>query len=160
MKLIESEELWDRDLVKSHTENLYIFGDNTNRNSGKRLINPNRFYTKKYGKNCHFPTVTSACIRGLDNALPICTQRWYNSTHKGINGRWQDQDIDIFKKVIDDEINEIKIYCLRYRPENVILPPGGLFNSPISAINKDRVPEIYTYLKSKLEELSNYINKL
>jgi phage/plasmid-associated DNA primase len=43
----------------------------------------------------------------LDNARPISTQRWYHEGAKGVAGRWTDADFEEFKKVIDQEIQDI-----------------------------------------------------
>ena len=91
--------------------------------------------------------MTTALIRGLDNAYPITTQRWYNSQHKGITGRWIDDDFDEFKKVIDDDFEEIYKHAKNYK--QIVFPIGGIFNSKISQLNKVRTPKLYAYLKSK-----------
>lgn len=91
--------------------------------------------------------MTTALIRGLNNAYPITTQHWYNSQHKGTTGRWTDDDIEEFKKVIDDDFNEI--YKNADKFEKIIFPMGGIFNSKISAINKERTPKLHEYLMNK-----------
>ena len=91
--------------------------------------------------------MTTALIRGLDNAYPITTQRWYNSQHKGNTGRWTDNDLEEFKKVIDDDFQEIIKNADKF--EQIVFPIGGIFNSKISAINKQRTPKLYEYLMNK-----------
>ena len=91
--------------------------------------------------------MTTALIRGLDNAYPITTQRWYNSQHKGNTGRWTDNDLEEFKKVIDDDFQEIIKNADKFK--QIVFPIGGIFNSKISAINKQRTPKLYEYLMNK-----------
>lgn len=140
-------EPYTRKLVRENKNLMYIFTDNTDRDSGKSVIPNSSWYSQKYGEGKHYPSMTTALIRGLDNAYPITTQHWYNSQHKGITGRWNDDDFEEFKKVIDDDFENIYQNCKKY--EKIIFPIGGIFNSKISAINKVRTPKLYEYLKSK-----------
>ena len=150
-KIVRAEKFYNRDEVVNDTKSMYIFTDNTDRDSGKGEIPEESWYSMKYGSGKHYPRVTSAIIRGLDNAYPITTQRWYNSEHKGIYGRWEDRDLDTFKKVIDDDFDEIEKNMGRY--ERIVFPVGGIFNSKIADISKNRVPELYEYLMNKCLEL-------
>ena len=150
-KIVRAEKFYNRDEVVNDRGTMYIFTDNTDRDSGKGEIPEESWYSMKYGSGKHYPRVTSAIIRGLDNAYPITTQRWYNSEHKGIYGRWEDRDLDTFKKVIDDDFDEIKKNMGRY--ERIVFPVGGIFNSKIADISKNRVPELYEYLMNKCLEL-------
>ena len=142
-----SIEPYTRKLVRENKNLMYIFTDNTDRDSGKSVIPNSSWYSQKYGEGKHYPSMTTALIRGLDNAYPIATQHWYNTQHKGITGRWNDDDFEEFKKVIDDDFENIYQNCKKY--EKIIFPMGGIFNSKISAINKVRTPKLYEYLKSK-----------
>jgi UDP-glucose 6-dehydrogenase len=56
-------------------------------------------------------------------------------------------DIEEFKKVIDDDFEKIYNDCKNFK--RIVFPMGGIFNSKISAINKVRTPKLYEYLKSK-----------
>ena len=141
---------WDREYVKNHPDCLFIFTDNTNRNSGKKKIDPNSWYAKKYGIDKHYPGITSACIRGLDNAYPISTQHYYTKKKKGINGRWEDKDFNEFKTVIYDEINDIVDAWRTGKYKVVYTPNGGFFNRSISNISKERTPNLYWYMMDKL----------
>lgn len=151
MKIIRADEFYNREAVAKDTKNLYIFTDNTDRDSGKGEISNDSWYSKKYGNGKHYPKVTSALIRGLDNAYPITTQRWYNKKHKGIFGRWTDKDIDEFKRIIDEDFNEITSNLGKY--ENIIFPIGGIFNSKIANISESRTPVLHSYLFNKCKEL-------
>lgn len=91
--------------------------------------------------------MTTALIRGLDNAYPITTQRYYNKNCKGVNGRWNDSDFEDFKKVIDDDFDTILRNIHRYG--SIIFPIGGIFNTKISNISKERTPLLFNYLMGK-----------
>lgn len=157
MKIKQSETLFFRRKdVDSDKENMYIFTDNTDRDSGSGKIDEDSWYSKKYGNGKHFPSITSAVIRGLDNAYPITTQRWYNDKNKGVSGRWTDEDFEDFKKVIDDDFKTIYENFKRYK--NIIIPYGGIFNSQIANISKDRTPVLFSYLKGKLFILDSEVN--
>jgi len=138
---------YTRKTVREDNTSMYIFTDNTDRDSGKTLIPSDSWYVQKYGEGKHYPTMTTALIRGLDNAYPITTQHWYNQQHKGNTGRWTDEDFEEFKKVIDDDFEKIYKDCKNFK--RIVFPMGGIFNSKISAINKVRTPKLYEYLKSK-----------
>lgn len=153
MKVIRSSVPYTRKNVKEDNKSMYIFTDNTDRDSGKSLIPNISWYSQKYGEGKHYPSITTALIRGLDNAYPITTQRWYNSQHKGINGRWTDDDLEEFKKVIDDDFEKIYNDCKKFK--RIVFPMGGIFNSKISQLNKVRTPKLYEYLMSKCMPLLN-----
>lgn len=151
MKVIRSTELYTREKVSQDKDSMYIFTDNTDRDSGKSLIPLTSWYVKKYGLNKHYPTMTTALIRGLDNAYPITTQHWYNKMYKGPTGRWTDEDFEEFKKVIDDDFEEIYQNAKRFK--QIVFPIGGIFNSTISQLNSVRTPKLYKYLLEKCKTL-------
>lgn len=151
---------WSRTEVEQHPNYLYIFTDNTDRDSGSQLIDPNSKYARKYGQNKHYPKMTQAVIRGLDNAMPLSTQRWYHGDKKGKTGVWTDADIEEFKKVIDQEIDDIIREWDTGKYEKLIIGDGdAFFNSNISNISITRVPKLYYYLKQKIQELYKYIDE-
>lgn len=151
---------WSREEVQNNPDKLYIFTDNTDRDSGRELIDPNSRYAKKYGQNKHHPKVTQAVIRGLDNAMPLSTQRWYNQTHKGPTGVWKDSDIEEFKKVIDAEISDIMDEWDTGKYTTLVIGDGdAFFNSNISNISITRSPKLYNYLKSKVQQLYKYVDE-
>lgn len=153
MEILRAEKFYNRSEVENDAKTMYIFTDNTDRDSGKGDIPDDSWYANKYGSGKHFPKVTSALIRGLHNAYPITTQRWYNNAHKGIYGRWTDANFEEFKKVIDDDFEEIYKNAKRY--EKIVFPIGGIFNSKIADISKSRVPKLYGYLMEKCKTLLN-----
>ena len=147
MNVIRADKPYTRKNVGEDHKNMYIFTDDTDRDSGKSLIPKSSWYSKKYGEGKQYPSMTTALIRGLDNAYPITTQHWYNRQYKGDSGRWTDDDFEEFKKVIDDDFEEIYKNANKY--ENIIFPMGGIFNSKISALNTIRTPKLYAYLMDK-----------
>lgn len=150
---------WSRTQVATDTDNLYIFTDNTDRDSGKTLIDPNSKYAKKYGADKHYPTMTQAVVRGLDNAMPISTQHWYHNGAKGESGRWTDDAFDEFKATIDAEFDDILTEWNTGKYKKIIFGnQDGLFNAKISNISKERTPKIYQYLKDKLEWFNQQVN--
>ena len=158
-KIIETGKKWTRNEVAKDSKNLYIFTDNTDRDSGKRLIDPKSKYAKKYGKDKHYPTMTQAVIRGLDNAMPISTQRFYHEGAKGETGRWTDADFAEFKVTIDEEIEAIKKEWNSGKYKNLVIgSKDGFFNTEISNITRERTPKIYEYLENKLNELYNFVD--
>ena len=151
MEVVRAESFYNRKEAEKDEKTMYIFTDNTDRDSGKDEIPDDSWYALKYGSGKHFPKVTSALLRGLQNAYPITTQRWYNKRFKGIYGRWNDEDFNEFKKIIDDDFEEIYKNAKRY--ERIMFPIGGIFNSKIADISESRVPALYEYLMNKCKTL-------
>lgn len=150
---------WTRTKVEHDPTTLYIFTDNTDRDSGSRKIDPNSRYAQKYGKDKHHPTETQAVIRGLDNAMPISTQRWYHEGAKGDAGMWTDDAFEEFKSTIDAEVEDIINEWNTGKYKHVMFGSiDGLFGSRISKITEARVPRIYQYLKSKIDQLVSTLN--
>lgn len=161
----EHESRWTRDEVENDPHTLYIFTDNTDRTSGGEEIGDG-WYAEKYGKGGygteHNPT--SAVIRGLPNAAPISTMKWFYRAH-GVSvdeARWTDVDINEFIKVIDEEIEDIKRLWDTGNFNSIELPMNGIFGKEgrgrgISQLNKYRTPRLYAYLNKKMQELSEYV---
>lgn len=164
----EHEGRWTRDEVESDSRTLYIFTDNTDRTSGGEEIGDG-WYAEKYGKG-GFGTInnpTSAVIRGLPNAAPISTMKWFYREH-GVSveqARWTDSDLEEFKEVIDDEIEQIKQLWDSGNFDSIELPQNGIFGKSIksdkdrgiSRLTATRTPKLYQYLNKKLQELSEYV---
>jgi hypothetical protein len=74
-----------------------------------------------------------------------------------LTGRWNDEDIDEFKKVIDDDFEWIKNNAHKY--ERIVFPFGGIFNSKIANISGNRTPKLYSYLMNKCLELKKQFEK-
>ena len=144
---------WSREEAIQNPNILYVFTDNTDRDSGSGRISDDSWYSKKYGKGHHFPTMTAAVVRGLNNSRPISTQRWYHQGAKGTTGRWTDTDINEFKSTIRKELQEIINEFNTGKYNTIMFPDGdGLFNTRISNITKNRTPQLYQALGELLHE--------
>lgn len=162
------ESRWTREEVENDPRTLYIFTDNTDRTSGGEEIGDG-WYAEKYGKG-GFGTVnnpTSAVIRGLPNAAPISTMKWFYKEH-GVSvgqARWTDSDLEEFKAVIDDEIEQIKKLWDSGNFDSIELPKNGIFGKSIkedrdrgiARLTATRTPKLYQYLNKKMQELSEYV---
>lgn len=151
---------WTRQEVNDNPDVLYIFGDNTNRTSGSNLISNDSKYARTYGLGKMFPNTTAAVIRGMDNAMPVSTQHWYDPTTGRTRdaGRWNDSDIDDFKKVIDAEFQAIKDEWDTGKYRKIYLPSTGLSNGKISQITEARTPALFKYLYDKTVDLAKYVS--
>lgn len=151
---------WTRQEVNDNPDVLYIFGDNTNRTSGSNPISNDSKYARTYGLGKMFPNATAAIIRGMDNAMPVSTQHWYDPTTGRTRdaGRWNDSDIEDFKKVIDAEFQAIKDEWDTGKYRKIYLPSTGLSNGKISQITEARTPVLFKYLYDKTVDLAKYVS--
>lgn len=151
---------WTRQEVNDNPDVLYIFGDNTNRTSGSNPISNDSKYARTYGLGKMFPNATAAIIRGMDNAMPVSTQHWYDpSTGRTRDaGRWNDSDIEDFKKIIDAEFQAIKDEWDTGKYRKIYLPSTGLSNGKISQITETRTPALFKYLYDKTADLAKYVS--
>lgn len=151
---------WTRQEVNDNPDVLYVFGDNTNRTSGSNPISNDSKYARAYGLGKMFPNATAAIIRGMDNAMPVSTQHWYDPTTGRTRdaGRWNDSDIDDFKKVIDAEFQAIKDEWDTGKYRKIYLPSTGLSNGKISQITETRTPVLFKYLYDKTADLAKYVS--
>lgn len=151
---------WTRQEVNDNPDVLYVFGDNTNRTSGSNPISNDSKYARAYGLGKMFPNATAAIIRGTDNAMPVSTQHWYDpSTGRTRDaGRWNDSDIEDFKKVIDAEFQAIKDEWDTGKYRKIYLPSTGLSNGKISQITEARTPVLFKYLYDKTADLAKYVS--
>ena len=151
---------WTRQEVNDNPDVLYVFGDNTNRTSGNNPISDDSKYARTYGLGKMFPNATAAVIRGMDNAMPVSTQHWYDPTTGRTRdaGRWNDSDIDDFKKVIDAEFQAIKDEWDTGKYRKIYLPSTGLSNGKISQITEARTPVLFKYLYDKTADLAKYVS--
>ena len=157
MKLIKCKGAYHRTTVENDKDKIYIFTDNTNRTSGSLPISDDSAYSKRFGKKgLRYPTMTSAVLRGLDNAFPITTQRYYKKGSSRAEGNWTDEDFKEFKKVIDEDVDVIKKACVERGIDTVIFPSGGLLNSSIADISFKRTPSLYKYIIEKEIELRDF----
>lgn len=151
---------WTRQEVNDNPDVLYVFGDNTNRTSGSNPISNDSKYARTYGLGKMFPNTTAAIIRGMDNAMPVSTQHWYDPTTGRTRdaGRWNDSDIEDFKKVIDAEFQAIKDEWDTGKYRKIYLPSTGLSNGKISQITEARTPVLFKYLYDKTADLAKYVS--
>lgn len=151
---------WTRQEVNDNPDVLFVFGDNTNRTSGSNPISNDSKYARTYGLGKMFPNATAAIIRGMDNAMPVSTQHWYDpSTGRTRDaGRWNDSDIDDFKKIIDAEFQAIKDEWDTGKYRKIYLPSTGLSNGKISQITEARTPALFKYLYDKTADLAKYVS--
>lgn len=151
---------WTRQEVNDNPDVLFIFGDNTNRTSGSNPISNDSKYARTYGLGKMFPNATAAIIRGMDNAMPVSTQHWYDPTTGRTRdaGRWNDSDIEEFKKVIDAEFQAIKDEWDTGKYRKIYLPSTGLSNGKISQITEARTPALFKYLYDKTADLAKYVS--
>lgn len=151
---------WTRQEVNDNPDVLFVFGDNTNRTSGNNPISDDSKYARTYGLGKMFPNATAAIIRGMDNAMPVSTQHWYDPTTGRTKdaGRWNDSDIEEFKKVIDAEFQAIKDEWDTGKYRKIYLPSTGLSNGKISQITEARTPELFKYLYDKTADLARYVS--
>lgn len=151
---------WTRQEVNDNPDVLYVFGDNTNRTSGSNPISNDSKYARTYGLGKMFPNTTAAIIRGMDNAMPVSTQHWYDPTTGRTRdaGRWNDSDIEEFKKVIDAEFQAIKDEWDTGKYRKIYLPSTGLSNGKISQITEARTPALFKYLYDKTVDLAKYVS--
>ena len=151
---------WTRQEVSDNPDVLFVFGDNTNRTSGSNPISNDSKYARTYGLGKMFPNATAAIIRGMDNAMPVSTQHWYDPTTGRTRdaGRWNDSDIEEFKKVIDAEFQAIKDEWDTGKYRKIYLPSTGLSNGKISQITEARTPALFKYLYNKTADLAKYVS--
>lgn len=69
MNVIRADKPYTRKNVGGDHKNMYIFTDNTDRDSGKSLIPKGSWYSKKYGEGKHYPSMktTWATLGRSDN---------------------------------------------------------------------------------------------
>lgn len=165
----KAKQRYSRTVARNNPRTLYIFTDNTDRTSydksaiGRKPSETNGWYYKKYGRDEHGTdrNSTTAVLRGLDNAAPISTMKWFYKAHPGETvetSRWKDSDIEEFKSILDDEIKQIKDLWQSGNFDKLMLPKGedAFFNAKISQISPKS--EIGKYLKTKLDELMDFVN--
>ena len=156
---------YDREEALSRPGDIFIFTDNTDRDSGTNVVSRDSTYYRQYGDgthDLHYPNKTTAVLRGLENALPVSTQRYYHEGAKGPEGRWWDRDEAEFRSVVGAETKDIRRRIIdmaldpkRSAPLQVILPENGfLAEGPISQITQERTPRLYAFLKEQEDSIT------
>ena len=156
---IEANNPWTREIASKDSKTLYIFTDNTERTSGSNRIAGTTRYAQKYsnGRHLSYPTVTSAVIRGLENAFPISTQKTYSPSDPAA-GRWEDSDLKEFRQTIQSEILAIIEAFESGNYKRVVFPEGGFFDRKISDISEERTPKLHRELEMQLQYLETVLD--
>ena len=152
---------WTRQEAQNNPRTLYVFTDNTDRNSGSQPISDESWYAKVYGKGHHYPSKTAAVVRGLENSRPISTMHYFYKDHgftypekdRTSQALWHDSDVDQFKAVIESELQDIVTAWNSGQYDTIMFPDGdGLFNTNLSNITKERTPVLYQALADLLHK--------
>lgn len=155
MKLERSHSKYNRKKVSEVKDAIYVFTDNCDRTSGKLNIPDDSSYSKRFGKtDLKYPTVTSAVIRGLENAFPVTTCKCYTS--KKSERIFHDEDFEEFKKLVDADFETIKNACIDRGIDTIIFPMTGILNGSYSDITRTRTPLLYWYIVKKEVELRDF----
>lgn len=142
---------YSRNSLDNDSSSMYLFTDNAERTSRPTASSPNiteGWYAEKYkdktSKPLHYGSTsnpTSAVIRGKNNAYPISTMSAYGTN-------WTNENFDLFKDTIDDEIAQIKQDLSKFKTLKLgdfRIGQGGRFA---------KLPSQHqSYLDSKLLEL-------
>ena len=155
MILERSQSKYIRKNVNEVKDAIYVFTDNCDRTSGKLNIPDDSSYSKRFGKtDLKHPTVTSAVIRGLENAFPVTTCKCYTS--KKYERIFHDEDFEEFKKLVDADFEAIKNACVEKGIDRIIFPMGGVLNGAYSDLTRTRTPLLYWYIVKKEVELRDF----
>jgi hypothetical protein len=119
---------WNRTEVAQQTNKVFLFGDNTD----------DRLNTK------YIPSSTQAVIRGLDNAIGIDTKK---NRGTGKDSYFTDSDFDVFKKQVDQAINQAK-----KTGKIIVIPADGIGTG--KAMLAEKAPKLFEYLQNELNNLS------
>jgi exodeoxyribonuclease-5 len=119
---------WNRSEVAQQTNKVFLFGDNTD----------DRLNTK------YIPSSTQAVIRGLDNAIGIDTKK---NRGTGKDSYFTDSDFDVFKKQVDQAINQAK-----KTGKIIVIPADGIGTG--KAMLAEKAPKLFEYLQNELNNLS------
>ena len=151
IKIEVTDKKYSRESLDNDPDSMYLFTDNAERTSRPGASAPNiteGWYAEKYknktDKPLHYGSTsnpTSAVIRGKNNAYPISTMSAYGTN-------WTNENFDLFKDTIDDEIAQIKQDLSKFKTlklGNFRIGQGGRFA---------KLPSQHqSYLDSKLLEL-------
>ena len=144
-----------RKSIQEVKDAIFIFTDNCDRTSGRGNIPDDSLYSKRFGKTgLKYPTVTSALIRGLENAFPVTTCKCY--TQKKSERIFHDVDFESFKKLVDADFEEIKKACVERSINTIYFPLNGILNGSYSDISRARTPLLYWYIVKKEMELRSF----
>lgn len=144
-----------RKSIQEVKDAIFVFTDNCDRTSGRGNIPDDSSYSKRFGRTgLKYPTVTSALIRGLENAFPVTTCKCY--TQKKSERIFHDEDFEEFKKLVDADFEAIKNACIERGIDMIIFPMTGILNGSYSDITRVRTPLLYWYIVKKEIELRDF----
>ena len=144
-----------RKSIQEVKDAIFVFTDNCDRTSGRGNIPDDSSYSKRFGRTgLKYPTVTSALIRGLENAFPVTTCKCY--TQKKSERIFHDEDFEEFKKLVDADFEAIKNACIERGIDMIIFPTTGILNGSYSDITRVRTPLLYWYIVKKEIELRDF----
>ena len=144
-----------RKSIQEVKDAIFVFTDNCDRTSGRGNIPDDSSYSKRFGRTgLKYPTVTSALIRGLENAFPVTTCKCY--TQKKSERIFHDEDFEEFKKLVDADFEAIKNACIERGINRIVFPMGGVLNGTYSDITRGRTPLLYWYIVKKEVELRDF----
>ena len=161
--IVLSKVPYDRHIAEANPRTLYIFTDNLDRTSGGSEYG-NSWYKEKYGKGGFgsYINPTTAILRGLPNAAPISTMKYYKYAHPGMNlneARFNDSDFQEVQEFLQDEIKDIIDLWNSGNFDRVVIPNYDfLTDSSISEITEERTPDLYRLMKDTLQYLKQSIN--
>jgi len=153
MKISRDAGPYRFDEVLKDQKRMYLFEDNPQRTGlayPTYKISEDSWYKLKFGSKYWLyrepeKYEKTSCIRGLQNAYPLCTVG--NSKGKF----WSDCDLARFSELLEDDICEILQAAPRFN--EVVLPWQGFFKTEESGITESRCPKIYRYLKERMDYL-------
>lgn len=154
---------FNRTVAESNPRTLFIFTDNLDRTSGGTEYG-NSWYKEKYGKGGFGSNnnPTTAVLRGLPNAAPISTMKYFKNIHNGMSieqARFNDSDLEEVREVLDSEIQDIINLWNSGKFDKVVFPNKDfLLNSSIAQITEKRTPQLYQLMKNTQEYLYEKIN--
>lgn len=161
--IVTSRAPYNRHTAEANPRTLYIFTDNLDRTSGGSEYG-NSWYKEKYGKGGFgsYNNPTTAVLRGLPNAAPISTMKYFKGAHPGMNldeARFNDSDFSEVQKVLRDEIKDIIDLWNSGNFDRIVIPNNDfLTNSSIAKITEERTPNLYRLMEDALQYLKQSVN--
>ena len=153
-----TKKKYSRASLDKDSDSMYLFTDNAERTSRPTATSPNiteGWYAEKYkdktDKPLHYGSLnnpSSAVIRGKNNAYPISTMSAYGTN-------WTNENFDLFKTTIDDEVAQIKKDLSKFKTlkiSNSRIGQGGRF-AKLPTETSNPPGKHQAYLDSKLLEI-------
>lgn len=138
-------ESFSRLSVSNNSDYLYIFTDNLNRSSGREEVSRRSQYFRNWHDDQYYlfhPSVTQACIRGLDNAFPITTMLDQYKHQLTM------EHYDMMERVYDLEVKYILLELVNHNFKGIKLSSKQFGNGQFSRVIDS--PELFKLLCKKL----------